>query len=56
LFSVDAAAVKFQLRGRTLNFYPPSDFNEGGHTGDAPEKKLQLDWVYPFTCGEKLYH
>ena len=54
----DAVAVKFQLRGRTLNFYPPSDFNGASHTGDAPEKKLQLDWVYGYRgkdCRNNLY-
>ena len=54
----DAVAVKFQLRGRTLNFYPPSDFNEAAHTGEAPEKKLQLDWVYGYRgkdCRNNLY-
>ena len=46
-FRVDAISVKFQLRGRTLNFYPPSNFVEAANSGDAPDKKLQLEWVYP---------
>ncbi|CAB4018251.1 echinoderm microtubule-associated -like 2 isoform X3, partial [Paramuricea clavata] len=54
----DAAAVKFQLRGRTLNFYPPSDFSEAAHSGDAPDRKLQLEWVYGYRgkdCRNNLY-
>ena len=47
LILIDAAAVKLQLRGRTLNFYPPSNYTEAAHSGEAPDKKLQLEWVYP---------
>ena len=49
LILIDAAAVKLQLRGRTLNFYPPSNYTEAAHSGEAPDKKLQLEWVYPLT-------
>lgn len=47
LIQLDAMAVKFQLRGRTMNFYPPSHFDESIHSGDVPDRKLQLEWVYP---------
>ena len=44
----DSASVKFHIRGRNMVFYSPSNFTEEAHSGEAPDKKLQLEWVYPF--------
>lgn len=44
----DAANVKFQLRGRSLIVYSPTSFTGNDHSIVAPDKKLQLEWVYPF--------
>ena len=41
--------MKFFIRGRGLNLYPPSGYQgHSAHDGEAPEEKLQLNWVYLF--------
>ncbi|XP_046859210.1 echinoderm microtubule-associated protein-like 2 [Xenia sp. Carnegie-2017] len=44
----DSAFEKFQLRGRTINFYAWNGYNESYYTGEAPNVKLQLEWVHGY--------
>eukprot|EP00794_Sanderia_malayensis_P017440 gene17440-19184_t len=60
--------VKFYIRGRAINTYPPSGFIETRKTGSAPDKQLKLEWVYGYrgkdsrnnlltlATGEIVYH
>lgn len=55
----DAAAIKFQLRGRSLNVYAPTNYSEDDHSGEAPDRKLQLEWVFGYRgkdCRNNLYY
>lgn len=55
----DAANVKFQLRGRSLIVYSPTSFTGNDHSIVAPDKKLQLEWVYGYRgkdCRNNLYY
>jgi len=40
--------VKFSIRGRMQTYYVPSDYQEDKDTGNAPDQKLQLQWVYGY--------
>jgi hypothetical protein len=41
--------MRFYLRGRSLNFYAPTNIQdyEIANFGEAPSEKLKLEWVYP---------
>ena len=45
---LDESLTKFYIRRRAITTYAPSNYQEPKNNGQAPTKKLQLDWVYPF--------
>ncbi|ELT93984.1 hypothetical protein CAPTEDRAFT_152534 [Capitella teleta] len=49
-YNTDDGSMRFYMRGRSLNFYSPSNIQdyEISNIGDAPSEKLKLDWVYGY--------
>ena len=45
----DDGVMRFFMRGRSLNFYAPTNMDEYqmANVGEPPSEKLKLEWVYP---------